>query len=74
MRPCLIVVGSIGADDLAQMRFAEHDHMVEAFPTDRADEPLDTYFATVIGVRSVYPECPWHADAARRLFLTENSI
>jgi hypothetical protein len=25
---------------MAQMRFAEYDHVVEAFPSDRADESL----------------------------------
>ena len=41
MGPRLIIVGSIRAYDSAQVRFTEHDHVVQAFPADRADEPLD---------------------------------
>ena len=37
----LIIVGSIGAYDSAQVRFTEHDHVVQAFPADRANEPLN---------------------------------
>ena len=41
MGPRLIIVGSICAYDSAQVRFTKHDHVVHAFPADRADEPLD---------------------------------
>ena len=41
MRPQLIIVGGVCGCDPAQVRFAEHDHVVEAFPADRADESLD---------------------------------
>ena len=37
----VIIVGSIRGQDLAQVRFTEHDHVVQAFPVDRADEPLN---------------------------------
>jgi transposase len=36
MSPRLITVGSIRAYDSAQVRFTEHDHVVQAFPTDRS--------------------------------------
>ena len=41
MSPRLIIVGSIRAYDSAQVRFTEYDHVVQALPADRADEPLD---------------------------------
>lgn len=41
MGPHLIVVRSGCLQDMAQVRFAEHDEMVERFATNRSDEPLD---------------------------------
>jgi arginase family enzyme len=41
MDPRLIIVGGIRAYDSAQMRFTEYDHVVQALPADRADEPLN---------------------------------
>ena len=41
MGPRLIIVGSIRAYDSAQVRLTEHDHVVQAFPADRADESLN---------------------------------
>jgi hypothetical protein len=41
MAPRLIIVGSIGADDLAQVRFTEHNDVVQALPADRANESLN---------------------------------
>src|SRR5450759_5947145 len=41
MSPRLIIVGSIRTYDSAQMRFTEYDHMVQALPADRANEPLN---------------------------------
>jgi hypothetical protein len=41
MNSRLIIVGCISAQDPAQVRFAEHNHMVETFPSDRADQSLD---------------------------------
>ena len=41
MCPRLIIVGSIRAYDSAQMRFTEYNHVVQALPADRADEPLN---------------------------------
>ena len=37
MGPQAIVKGGIRAEDLAQMAFPEHDQVVDAFPSDRAD-------------------------------------
>jgi hypothetical protein len=41
MSPRLIIIGGICAEDSAQVRFTEHDHVVQALPADRANEPLD---------------------------------
>ena len=41
MSPRLIIVGSIRAYDSAQVRFPEYDHVVQALPADRANEPLN---------------------------------
>ena len=35
-----IVVVGIGANDTAKMRFAKNQDMVQAFSSDRADEPF----------------------------------
>jgi len=35
-----IVVVGIGAEDLAKMRFAKDQDMIQAFSSDRADEPF----------------------------------
>src|ERR1035437_3885125 len=41
MSPQLIIVGSIRAEDSAQVLFPEHDHLVQALPADGADESLN---------------------------------
>jgi hypothetical protein len=41
MSPQLIIIGGICAEDSAQVRFAEHDHVVQALPADRADESFN---------------------------------
>jgi hypothetical protein len=41
MCPRLIIICGVGAEDPAQMRLTEHDHVVEAFPSDRADKSLN---------------------------------
>jgi hypothetical protein len=41
MGPRRIIIGSIRAYDSAQMRFTEYDHVVQALPAGRADEPLN---------------------------------
>src|ERR1700736_2171588 len=37
----LIVIRSVSLQDTAQVRFAEHDEVVERFATYRSDEPLN---------------------------------
>src|SRR5665811_1337204 len=41
MSPRLIIIGGICAEDSAQVRFTEHDHVVQALPADRADESFN---------------------------------
>src|ERR1700681_1088324 len=41
MSPDLIVIRSVSLQDTAQVRFAEHDEVVERFATYRSDEPLN---------------------------------
>ena len=41
MSPRLIIVGSIRPYDSAQMCFTKYDHVVQALPADRANEPLN---------------------------------
>src|ERR1700674_2049646 len=41
MSPGLIVIRSVSLKDPAQVRFAEHDEVVERFATYRSDEPLN---------------------------------
>ena len=40
MRSELVVIADIGRKDAAQMDFAEDGDVIEAFPADRADQPL----------------------------------
>ena len=40
MCPRIIVVDGIATKRPAQMAFPEHDQVVDAFPSDRADQPL----------------------------------
>src|SRR5262245_47937484 len=41
MNARFIVIGGILAQDPAQVRLPEYDHVVETVPADRADQPLD---------------------------------
>src|ERR1700688_3113989 len=41
MRPELVVIGSVILQNVTQLRFVEHDQVIEAFAPDRADEALD---------------------------------
>lgn len=41
MRAAVVVVVEIRDQDALQMVFAQHDDVIEALATDRADEPLD---------------------------------
>src|SRR5216684_6145625 len=40
MRSEPVVIAGVGRKDSAQVGFAEDDDVIEAFPADRADEPL----------------------------------
>jgi hypothetical protein len=40
MCPKLVVIAGVGRKNPAQMSVAEDDDVIEAFPTDRADQPL----------------------------------
>ena len=50
MSASLIIVGHIRSQDSPQVVFPEDDHVVEALPPDRADEPLNV---------SILPGRPW---------------
>jgi len=41
MNARFIIICGIPAEDPAQVRLHENDHVVETFPSDRADQPLD---------------------------------
>jgi hypothetical protein len=41
MSPDLIVIGSVTPQNATQLRFVEHDQVIEAFAPNRSDEPLD---------------------------------
>jgi hypothetical protein len=41
MSPDIVVVQNVGLEDMAQVRFAEHDNVVERFATHRFDEAPD---------------------------------
>jgi len=41
MRPDLVVIGSVILQHATQLGFVEHDQVIEAFATDRSDEPLN---------------------------------
>ena len=43
MSPRLIVIDGVGAKDAAQVRFAEYYRVIDAFPSHRADQPLDVF-------------------------------
>jgi hypothetical protein len=60
--PRLIVVPLIRAQQIAKMRLAEDNDMVEAIPSDRTDEHM--HFARVTVPRSADRECSWPASAA----------
>src|SRR5258708_3532536 len=40
MNSRFVIIGSILAQDPAQVHLPEHDHVVETFPSDRADQSL----------------------------------
>src|ERR1044072_9823263 len=44
IRPYVVVVGSIGLEDPAQMVLAQDHDVVQALPADRADQPFRMSF------------------------------
>ena len=42
MRSEFVVIAGVGGKDSTQMGVAENDDVIEAFPADRADQPLRT--------------------------------
>src|SRR5580704_2331250 len=40
MSPRTVVIADIGFEDTAKVSFAEHDHMIDAFPADGTDQSL----------------------------------
>src|SRR5262249_52012137 len=43
MNPRFIIIRSIPTQDPAQVRLPKYDHVVETFPSDCADQPLDVW-------------------------------
>jgi len=41
MGPDFVVIRSVGFQHTTQVRFIEHDDMIEAFTADRSDEALN---------------------------------
>ena len=41
MRTELIVIGGVILQNVTQLRFVEHDQVIESFATDRSDGPLE---------------------------------
>ena len=41
VRPVGVIVAEVHSENSPKMLLVENDHMVEAFPADRADESLD---------------------------------
>ena len=41
MRPDLLVIGSVLLEHATQLRFVEHDEVIEAFAPNRSDKALD---------------------------------
>ena len=40
MRPEMVVIGSIGLENLTQVGLAKDHYVIQAFSTDRANQPL----------------------------------
>ena len=40
MRPDIVAMGGVGLDDLTRVGFAKDDDVIQAFSTDRANQPL----------------------------------
>ena len=55
MRPDLVVVGSVVLQNPTQLRFVEHDQVIEDFAPNRSDEPFDVAIL------------PWRAGRGRMI-------
>ena len=53
MRPRLVVIFKVLGKDAFQVRLVEHDHVIQAFATNRRDQSLDV---------GILPRCPRRAD------------
>src|SRR6266446_7700682 len=60
MGPRLIIVGSVDADEPAQVRFTEHDDVVQALPAPR--QPDEQQTIGVVEGRSLWRPAPEHVD------------
>ena len=40
MRPDIVVIGGVGLEDLTQVGLAKDGEVIQAFSTDRANQPL----------------------------------
>ncbi|HEY6418047.1 MAG TPA: hypothetical protein VIX59_03505 [Candidatus Binataceae bacterium] len=65
MGPHLIVIHSVGLQDTAQVRFAEHDEVIERFATDRSDEPFNV---------RVLPRRAWRRREPENIVLRQQVI
>ena len=63
MSPRLIIIGGICTKDSAQVPFTKHNHVVQALPADRANEPLDICSSVPVGSRNSSPSY-WHFRGA----------
>src|SRR5262249_9396216 len=43
MNPRFIIIRGIPVQDPAQVRLPKYDHVVETFPSDRTDQPLEVH-------------------------------
>jgi hypothetical protein len=43
MGPPLVIIGKVTRQEAPQMRFIEHDNMLQTFPPDAPDEALDIW-------------------------------
>jgi hypothetical protein len=62
MGPRLIIVGSVDADDPAQVRFTEHDDVVQALPAPR--QPDEQQTIGVVEGRSLWRPAPEYGECS----------
>ena len=59
VRASLVVVDGVAGNDPVKVRLAEHDHMVEALASERADQRLD------MGILPGRARCGWSIPNAQ---------